>query len=636
MLLPFPSFVANAVLALAFLSGPRRDPTPQNPIRQPDPKALNAAIERGVEFLLASQNRDGSWGVDLQQRASWQDWRNGSSGFALFALLKCGLPADHPAIEHGLVFLLREMPRHTYATAVQIMALAATGDPAHRRRIQELVELLLDFRAGNSSGWGYPGCPPLPADLSNTQYAALGLRAAREAGIEIPRKTWNALIDAALSYQEDPIDLPAQSDSPRVRRSMAGFYYFDDGDHPPSASMTTAGLSVLGVAAEGLGKLPADAELARDRALAWLEENFSVEGDPPGDRHWHFSYLYGLERVGALFALERIGAHDWYHEGAQQLLKEQHAQGGWWNEAGGRVHRAPMPVANTCFALLFLRRATLTQQPPDSRPYFLVAEEPSSQVWIRVDAQRIPWSIWLTGFGKSAQERLGASGFSIQKVEYFVDGRLAASVSGDPEKPWSPSSSERFAIQHEPERGGDHLVECRVTVASSSGSETVELRSAAVTIPRTRVLEPWMLEYAEAENLLREIPSVLASASSLESDLHRAEDAADGLQGSAWIAARGDPEPWIALDLGSGVRAREIVLSPAGASEFLRERYGIVRAVEIRLNGDSKPIRAALDPDVRLKTAVQLDGPTLVRRLEVRIVEAEREKPIGLAEIELR
>ncbi len=627
MLPPPPPFLGRAVLALACLAEPRLGAAQQE---QLDAAAVNAAIGRGVEFLLASQNRDGSWGVDLQQRAAWQDWRNGSSGFALFTLLKCGLPADHPAIEHGLAFLLREMPRHTYATAVQIMALAATGDPAHRQRIEDLVERLLDYRAGSSKGWGYPGCPPLPADLSNTQYAALGLRAAREAGIEIPRKAWNALIEAALFYQEGPIDLPPREDSPRVRRSMAGFFYFHGEEHPPSASMTTAGLSVLGVAAEALGKLPSDAELARDRGLAWLEQHFSVEGNPLGDQQWHFFYLYGLERVGALFALERIGTQDWYQAGARRLLKEQREQGGWWTEVG---IRPPMPVANTCFALLFLRRATLTQQPQASRPYFFVAEDPSSQVWIRADAQRIPWSIWLSGFGPSVAERFGAGGFSIQRVEYFVDGTLAASLS-----PPSPSLTERFAIQHEPERGGDHVVECRVTVTGSSGSGTAELRSARVTIPRTRVLEPWMFAYAEAEaeNLLREIPNLVASASSLESGLHPAQDAADGLQGSAWIAARGDPEPWIALDLGSGVRAREIVLSPAGASEFLRERYGIVRAVEIRLNGDSKPIRAALDPDVRLKTAVQLDGPTLVRRLEVRIVEAEREKPIGLAEIELR
>ena len=122
------------------------------------------------------------------------------------------------------------------------------------------------------------------------------------------------------------------------------------------------------------------------------EHHFSVEGNPGGEAGWHFYYLYGLERVGAFSGLETIGAHDWYAEGAAQLLKEQRDAGGWSNE--GRVvwPPAPLPIANTCFALLFLRRATLSVAAHQLGALYR-AEDADSEVWVRVErsgAGRIP------------------------------------------------------------------------------------------------------------------------------------------------------------------------------------------------------------------------------------------------------
>jgi hypothetical protein len=57
-----------------------------------------------------------------------------------------------------------------------------------------------------------------------------------------------------------------------------------------------------------------------------------------------------------LYGTDRIGAHEWYPEGANHLLGTQ--QGGVW---GGDKFA---PQANTCFAILFLRRGTLPLKPP--------------------------------------------------------------------------------------------------------------------------------------------------------------------------------------------------------------------------------------------------------------------------------
>jgi hypothetical protein len=44
-----------------------------------------------------------------------------------------------------------------------------------------------------------------------------------------------------------------------------------------------------------------------------------------------------------------MGIHDWYARGARAILGAQQADGSW---PGGQ------PVPDTCFAVLFLRRAT--------------------------------------------------------------------------------------------------------------------------------------------------------------------------------------------------------------------------------------------------------------------------------------
>lgn len=78
-----------------------------------------------------------------------------------------------------------------------------------------------------------------------------------------------------------------------------------------------------------------------------MEHWFSVTRNPNKGRHWYLYYLYGLERVMMLAQTHRLGAHDWYAEGASALVTIQNANGSWGN----------MP--DTCFALLFLKKGTV-------------------------------------------------------------------------------------------------------------------------------------------------------------------------------------------------------------------------------------------------------------------------------------
>src|SRR6185436_1474075 len=184
-----------------------------------------------------------------------------------------------------------------YSAGIQLHVLGALHDPAHEKRMEELTKLLLSLE--QTGGWDYPtlGRP----DLSNTQVAALGLRAASSAGVEVPKTIWGDLVDAVLRFQEDPVDVPGASLLPKEKRRMAGFGY--EQGAKASAAMTTAGLTILGIVGEEPARVDHrfDAKVAEARALAlnWLDHNYSVAGNPGGDGAWHFYYLYGLERVGA-------------------------------------------------------------------------------------------------------------------------------------------------------------------------------------------------------------------------------------------------------------------------------------------------------------------------------------------------
>ena len=55
-----------------------------------------------------------------------------------------------------------------------------------------------------------------------------------------------------------------------------------------------------------------------------------------------------------LLGLQLVGSHRWYSEMGQELLNRQRTDGSWRTRESARGH----DVLDTCFALLFLKRAT--------------------------------------------------------------------------------------------------------------------------------------------------------------------------------------------------------------------------------------------------------------------------------------
>lgn len=204
-------------------------------------------------------------------------------------------------------------------------------------------------------------------DNSNTQYGILGLIAAQMSGCEVPHGTWELALkwfeksqwsDGGYGYQEGDGGAgagtqqnPNANRGVRVRREGA------------MGTMTTAGAVGLAASLKYLGKdYRSDARF--QKALKWLGDNFSVTETPKAASGTtpsvfvHY-YLYGLERVGAFAGTPKFGAHDWYGEGATELLKTQKPDGSWLKEPHWKGKGDDFTIAcDTCFAILFLKRAT--------------------------------------------------------------------------------------------------------------------------------------------------------------------------------------------------------------------------------------------------------------------------------------
>lgn len=212
---------------------------------------IKTAIEKGVEYLKSCQKDDGSFGdvssETLYGGGQGQGFahRSGLTAFALYALLKCGVPARDPVIRRGFAFIEkhdfvetdRDFKRYSsYELASMILALEAKYDRKKRhnirttleknrrrrrvrppppirmpkddlQRMQDWVERLMKRRAPYA--WRYnvpPGMSGLEfhQDMSGTQFAMLALRAAsRCAGIEFDRSALYDVIQFCLDNQED-------------------------------------------------------------------------------------------------------------------------------------------------------------------------------------------------------------------------------------------------------------------------------------------------------------------------------------------------------------------------------------------------------------------------------------------------
>ncbi len=394
------------------------DPPPSGPVRsRAFQAAVKGAIDRGVAWLRERQLKDGSFDVrPIQMFMVEADGSLGPTALALYTLRACGVPADDPAVVRGFAALRTRYESlraqrgglDTYGVALALLALEAhhaapTAEPgtsAPARRIPEPDLLWLKelarwlVVAQNRDGafsYGSPAQGPI-YDYSNGQFALLGLKAARRCGVEVPKEVWLRAAEQILDHQERRGPPVGRFEAAGVGQEGTGAGGLREaakdaargwgyrGAMPATGSMTAGGVSSLVVCRSELLGAPGWGAEADRRAvkgirdgLAWLGLHFTVAENPgpPGamafHEIWQYYFLYGLERAGVLAGVSLMERHDWYLEGARFLLGAQGDAGSWISDpalaagAKGGGIGPDAPTANfldTCFALLFLRRAT--------------------------------------------------------------------------------------------------------------------------------------------------------------------------------------------------------------------------------------------------------------------------------------
>jgi hypothetical protein len=226
-------------------------------------------------------------------------------------------------------------------------------------------------QAQNRGGWRYyivNAGLSFDRDTSATVFALLGLVKASRGGYGVPPHVFQEASRFLCDLQEQRPELTTGEGG-----LARGFPYGTGRSREAvfvSGGTTAAGLASLHLCrleCRRLGVAPdARTETAIRDAEKWLDENWEIQRNPKA-HHYLYCYLYALERVGSLSGRETIGRHPWYREGAEYLLEEQDRKTGRWDDTSSC---SPTDVLGTCFALLFLKRATraVTEAPPPVPP----------------------------------------------------------------------------------------------------------------------------------------------------------------------------------------------------------------------------------------------------------------------------
>ncbi len=206
-----PSIVIAAVLAF-------QDPAvPQSRPQEPTPAEVRQSIDKGLTFLVAEQNKDGSWGGNRNKtftdsfanRATMDAWVVGTTGLAVAALLQCGVQPDaRAAAERGVDFLIAnaDVKRpdfwdndNVWGSIYGLFGLAralgvsTNASPERVLAIRNACRTCVDGLARHQSpngGWGYyadsgSAWRPEWATSFTTAAGALALGDARRAGVEV-------------------------------------------------------------------------------------------------------------------------------------------------------------------------------------------------------------------------------------------------------------------------------------------------------------------------------------------------------------------------------------------------------------------------------------------------------------------
>jgi hypothetical protein len=290
------------------------------------------AIDKGLEYLLSNQHKDGSWSSDGQGGHAVA-----CTSLALMAFMsKAQFPGFGPhgeQLDRGMKWLLKEakkrpdgymgsvMYEHGYATLALSemwgMTRDTDDDDAIQKALEKAVEVIL--RSQNpGGGWRYQPQANGGQDLSCTMTVFHALASARQAGIVVPNETISKMVEYLKG----------------VRETQTGGFTYDGRPKKLSAACTAGGIYVAQLAGQR------DTELVNTalRYLNSLSPGIFGEGTP----YYYYSHYYAIQ------AMVQAGDEKyskWYPQIRDALISKQTAQGAWGRAKPGILsYETPMAI----------------------------------------------------------------------------------------------------------------------------------------------------------------------------------------------------------------------------------------------------------------------------------------------------
>lgn len=294
---------------------------------------LDAAIEKGLEYLIKEQNEDGSFG-------SGRFGKNiAVTAVACIALLGDGnLPGRGPYgknVEKGLEFVLKSstetgllaadstngpMYGHGFATLFLGEVYGMTqggGETSYSARVHEaLVKAcrLIEQSQNPDGGWRYNPVP-YDADVSVTICQIMALRSARNAGIEVPKE----VVDKAVEYVR------------QCQNPDGGFrYQLNQGFSAwPRSAAGVASLYYAGIYKDD----------ALDRGAEYLSKTALPGATNAPSAHYFYGHYYAVQ---AMFLAGGRYWAEWWPAIRKELLDRQELDGSWADQSVGPAYGTAM------------------------------------------------------------------------------------------------------------------------------------------------------------------------------------------------------------------------------------------------------------------------------------------------------
>jgi hypothetical protein len=358
-------------------TGPRPLPVPTPPAAD-----IDAAVGRGLDFLLKTQNKNGSWGsADIYRPGdiyapvpqSHQAFRAAVTSMCISALIEVGgqRPEIINSLDRAEDWLFQNLPHvrratpdvfynvwtHAYSIQALVRMLGRKTDDAQRaRKIHELIRQqidLLDRYETVDGGWGYydfKAHTKKPSDSSNSFVTAavlIALAEAKKVGEDAPQR----LIDRG------------KASIIRQRKPDFSYDYGEYLKYVPQMSINLPGGSLgRSQACNAAMRIWGDKEVTDAIIKNWLDRLFARNGwldmgrkRPIPHESWfyvagyffYFGHYYAAECIELLPQADRPPFQD---QLAHVLLAVQEKDGSWWDFPMYDYHQQ----YGTAFALMSL------------------------------------------------------------------------------------------------------------------------------------------------------------------------------------------------------------------------------------------------------------------------------------------